>query len=277
MLGTDLCSVLGRDYEVRGYDLDDFDIVDAGRTSAAVREISPSVIIHAAAFTDVDGCEDDKERALLVNSTGTENVAKAAREAGCFMVYMSTDYVFDGSKASPYTEADSPRPINHYGLTKYYGEKYVFEIVPAHLVVRTSWLFGPNGRNFVDTIIGKALKTGSLRVVSDQRGCPTYTRHLAVGIGAVIERGLQGIVHLTNSGDATWFDLAEYALETAGIRARITAVDTGAYPTRARRPAYTVLGSDVSGKAGVKPLPHWKQGVKEHLARRELMKDEGTS
>ena len=274
-MGTDLCSVLEESHEVHGYDIDDFDIVDAKRTAAVMSEVSPSLIVHAAAFTNVDACEEEKDEAFRVNTRGTESLARAAREAGCLLVYISTDYVFDGSKGSPYTEADTPGPINYYGLTKFYGEKHVRDLVPRHLVVRTSWLFGPNGRNFVDTITEKASKNGSVRVVDDQRGCPTYTYHLATGLRDVIAKGLEGIVHLTNSGDATWFDLARCAIETAGIDAEITPVKTSEFPTRAARPAYTVLASDVLEKAGIKPLPPWERGVREHLARQGLLKNEG--
>jgi len=276
-LGTDLCAVLEENHEVHGYDIGDFDIGDAERTAAAVSEVSPSLIVHAAAFADVDACEDERDKAFRVNAEGTRNVARAAREAGCFLVYVSTDYVFDGTKGTAYTETDEPGPINYYGLTKFYGEKHVRELAPRHLVVRTSWLFGPNGRNFVDTITEKALKTGKVRVVCDQRGCPTYTYHLASGLMAVIDKSLEGTVHLTNSGDATWFDLAKCAIETAGINAEITPVETAAYPTKARRPLYTVLADDVLGKAGIKPLPPWEHAVREHLARRGLIKDEGSS
>ncbi len=275
MLGTDLCAVLEESHEVHGYDIDDFSIVDAKRTAAVVSEVSPSIIVHAAAFTDVDGCEDDRHKATRVNTLGTANVARAAREAGCFLVFISTDYVFDGSKGSPYKETDEPRPINHYGLTKVYGEMIIRDLAPRHLVVRTSWLFGPNGKNFVDTIIEKASKNGSVRVVDDQRGCPTYTYHLAAGLRDVIAKGLEGTVHLTNSGDATWFDLARCAIETAGIDAEITPVGTSAFPTKARRPAYTVLASDVLGKAGIEPLPPWECGLREYLIRQGLIKDEG--
>jgi len=273
MLGTDLCSLLAQEYEVRGYDIGDFDITDPEDTASVVQKISPAVIVHTAAFTDVDACEDERDKALRVNAGGAENMARAACETGGRLVYISTDYVFDGAKRSPYTETDKPGPINYYGLTKFYGEKRVRELAPRHLIVRTSWLFGPNGKNFVDTIVEKASSTGSLRVVADQHGCPTYTAHLAEGLRAVIDKGLEGTLHLANSGDATWFDLAKCAVETAGIDAEITPVETAAWPTRARRPAYTVLASDVVGKAGIKPLPHWKDGVRDHLARRGFLKN----
>ena len=275
MLGTDLCSVLGEHHEVRGYDIDDFSITDCRRTAEAVLEFAPAVIVHAAAFTDVEACEDKKQWAMLINKVGTANVARAACEVDSLLIYMSTDYVFDGSKGSPYVESDPPRPVNQYGLTKLQGEIVVHDLAPKHLVARTSWLFGPNGRNFVDRIITKASESGSLRVVDDQRGCPTYAYHLARGIEAVIQRGLEGTVHLTNSGDATWYDLAKCAVEMAGIDAEITPIETSQWPTKARRPAYTVLASDVLDKAGIEPLPHWKEGVRDHLERRGMLKEAG--
>lgn len=277
MLGTDVCSVLGEDHEVCGYDVDDFDIADAGRTAGVVLEVSPSVIVHTAAFTDVEACEEEREEALRINATGAMNVAKASSQAGCFLIYISTDYVFDGSKRSPYKELDAPDPINYYGFTKLQGENRVRDLAPRHLIVRTSWLFGPNGRNFVDTILDKASRAGNLRVVNDQRGCPTYTRDLAKGIKSVIERELEGIVHLTNSGDATWFDLAKYATGLAGLAVEIEPVESTAYPTKARRPPYSVLASDVLEGAGIDPLPPWEQGVKDHMVRRGFLRNKGKS
>jgi dTDP-4-dehydrorhamnose reductase len=275
MLGSDLCSVLGETYEVRGVDIADFDIADSDDVAMAVDRISPAVIVHAAAFTNVDACEDEREKALRVNTVGTENMARAASKAGSRLVYISTDYVFSGSKRKPYVETDTPAPINYYGLTKFNGEKLVRELASRHLVVRTSWLFGPNGKNFVDTIIEKAYGAGRLQVVDDQRGCPTYTCHLAAGLRAVIDKGLEGTVHLTNSGNASWYDLARYVVETAGIDTEIDPVDTTAWPTRARRPAYTVLASEVLAGAGIEPLPPWEQGVRAHLARRGMLKNGG--
>jgi dTDP-4-dehydrorhamnose reductase len=272
MLGTDVCSALGESHEVCGYDVEDFDIVDARETARVVVEVSPSVIVHTAAFTDVEACEDERRMAFRTNALGAMHVAKASREAGCLLIYISTDFVFDGSKRSPYTEMDRPCPVNYYGLTKLYGENYVRSLAPKHLVIRTSWLFGPNGRNFVDTIIEKASGGGRLRVVNDQRGCPTYTRDLAVGVRSLIDSGLEGVVHMTNSGDATWFDLARYAIAQAGLNADIEPVGSASYPTRARRPAYSVLGSDVLGGAGLDALPPWEEAVRHHLARRRLLR-----
>jgi dTDP-4-dehydrorhamnose reductase len=277
MLGTDACTVLGKYYEVVGRDIDDFDICDVRETVEAVRGVSPDVVLHLAAFTDVEASEDERERAFRCNALGTMNVAKAVRETAANLVYLSTDYVFDGTKHEPYVELDAPRPVNFYGLTKLYGEYYVRTLTLKHLVIRTSWLFGPNGRNFLDTIVAKAKAGERLRVVNDQRGCPTYTIHLAEALIQIIDRGLEGTIHIANSGDATWFEVAEHAIGVAGIDASVEPITTGSYPAKAARPAFSVLASDVMKSAGLSPLPHWRQGVEEHLARTGLVKAKGTT
>jgi len=274
MLGRDLFSVLEPDHEVYGFDIDDFDIVDESETSRQTLKIGPDVIFHLAAYTDVDGSEDNRERAFQVNAIGSQNVARAARNAASHLIYLSTDYVFDGTKGEPYVESDEPSPINYYGLTKLYGELYVAELALHHLIVRTSWLFGPNGKNFIDTIVTKAEDGEKLRVVNDQTGCPTYTLHLARALRTVMERRLEGIVHITNSGSTTWYDLAAYAVSAAGIDAQIEPVSTSEYPRRAKRPTYSVLSNSVLQSHGIPALPSWQEGVKDHLRRRNKLKKE---
>lgn len=277
MLGSDVCSVLAEDHEVHGYDLGDFDIADEGETMLAVERLSPALIVHTAAFTDVDACETEREKAYRTNVLGTGNLAEASRKVGSLLVYVSTDYVFDGSKREPYGESDEPNPVNYYGLTKLQGEERVRQRAPKHLILRTSWLFGPKGRNFVDNILKKASEGRKLRVVDDQTGCPTYTVDLARGVSALVKADLEGVVHLTNSGAATWFDLAGYALGLAGLDVEIEPVCSEAYPTEARRPAYSVLKSDVLEAADLEPLPDWQEGVRDHLRRRGMLKHEASS
>ena len=271
MLGRDLVSVLEAEHEVMARDLADFDVTDHDATVRAVSEARPEVVVHLAAFTDVEACEDNRQQAFRLNALGSMNVAAGAREVGAYLVYLSTDYVFDGRKSEPYLEIDEPRPLNFYGLTKLYGERYVRELTTRHLIVRTSWLFGPNGRNFVDTIVAKASRGTRLIVVSDQRGCPTYTLDLAKGIAAVVAKGLEGVVHITNTGSTTWYDLARLALELAGIAAPVEQVSSGQYPTKARRPAYSVLASLVLEPSGIGALPSWQDGVKDHLRRKGML------
>jgi len=262
MLGTDLCEVLASGHQVTGVDLEDFNVAEAGPTARAVAAIKPEAIFHLAAFTDVETCETQHPKAFEYNAVSAMNIAGAARATGAYLIYLSTDYVFNGKKGEPYTEEDETDPINYYGLTKLHGEHYVSKLAPRHLVVRTSWLFGPNGRNFVDTIVKKAseLKGGAggpLKVVNDQRGCPTYTGHLTV--------------HLTSSGNATWFELAAEAVRLAGIDCEVEPVPSEAYPTVATRPANSVIISSVLKDTDFRPLPPWQEGLKDHLKRKGIL------
>ena len=275
MLGTDVCSVLRADHEVLARDVGDFDVGDHDATVTAIADDRPEAIVHLAAFADVEACEDRRDQAFRANALGSMNVSAGAREVGAYLVYVSTDYVFDGRKREPYIEIDEPRPLNFYGLTKLYGERYVRELATRHLIVRTSWLFGPNGRNFVDTIVGRAAAGERLRVVNDQRGSPTYTMDLARGISSLIKKGLEGIIHVTNAGEATWFDLAKAALLLAGIGTPVEAISSDEYPAKAKRPPYSVLGSMVRGASGIEPLPPWAEGLRDHLRRRGKIAAEG--
>jgi dTDP-4-dehydrorhamnose reductase len=269
MLGTDVCKVLAQAHDVTGVDIDDFDVVSSPDTERAVAGLVPEVVVHLAAYTRVDDAEDEKDAAFNCNAVGTMNVAKASRDAGARLIYVSTDYVFDGSKDGPYVETDAPAPINFYGLTKLFGERYVSSLNPRHLIVRTSWLFGPNGRNFVDTIVEKAGAGQTLQVVDDQVGSPTYTYHLALGIRAAIERELEGTLHMTNSGWTTWYEFARAALDMAGVETEIRPVGSDSYHTKAKRPANSVLESLVMKHAGLAPLPEWREGLRDHLRRKK--------
>ena len=271
MLGTDAVEALSHDHDVIARDIEDFDIRDSQATAAAIGDARPQAVVHLAAFTDVEACEDRQAFAEACNARGTLNVALASEAAGAHLIYLSTDYVFDGTKGQPYLEGDPPRPINAYGTSKLGGERHVAATARSHLIVRTSWLFGPNGRNFIDTVMAKAGSGAPLRIVNDQRGCPTYTGHLALGIKAALERGLRGIIHIANAGETTWYDLAKYAFALAGLKPDIEPVASAAYPTRARRPAYSVLGSSVRGPDGIGALPPWSEGVRCHLARKGLV------
>jgi dTDP-4-dehydrorhamnose reductase len=278
MLGTDLCEVLSRGHQVTGVDLDDFNVAEAGPTARAVAQLKPEVIFHLAAFTDVESCETQHPKAFEYNAVSAMNIAGAAREARAYLIYLSTEYVFNGKKEGPYTEDDEPDPVNYYGLTKLHGEHYVRKLAPRHLVVRTSWLFGPNGRNFVDTILRKATELkesagGPLKVVDDQRGCPTYTGHLAEGLARLLELDLMGTVHLANSGIATWFELAVEALRLAEIDCEVQPIPSEAYPMVAARPANSMIVSSVLEGTGFEPLPPWQEGLREHLKRTRMLKE----
>jgi len=272
MLGSDLCEVLSNDFDVKGVDIDDFDIADEGATLNAIVGSGPDVVIHLAAYTDVEASEINPDKAFSVNAIGTLNVARAAREIDAYLVYLSTDYVFDGTKSQPYIEIDPINPISIYGLSKAYGEMYVSRVAKRNLIVRTSWLFGPNGINFVDKVIKQAESASQLRVVDDQRGCPTYTMHLALCLREIIKQKIEGILHIAGSGEATWFELARTALDLAGIDVEVKPVTTDSYPARAKRPRYSVLSSMMLPRFGLKELPAWEEGLKEHLRRKGKLK-----
>jgi len=213
MLGTALLPVLQHRHQVWGIDIKDCNICDAGAISAVLHSWRPELVIHLAAYTNVDGCEKDPQMAEETNSTGTQNVAAACADVGAKMLYVSTDYVFDGTKTGPYFENDCPNPMSVYGRSKLLGERHVQTILSRHFVVRTSWLYGPNGKNFVTTILKVAHQQKVLRVVNDQHGSPTYTRHLAVKIAELAETQAFGVYHITGSGNCSWFEFAGTILD----------------------------------------------------------------
>jgi dTDP-4-dehydrorhamnose reductase len=215
-----------------------------------------SLVLHAAAWTDVDGAEDDPQGAAAVNVGGTANVAAL----GAPLVYYSTDYVFDGRKTEPYVESDGPNPLSAYGRSKLHGEAAAGE---RAWIVRTSWLFGPTGHNFVRTMLRLAEERNEVSVVDDQRGSPTYAGHLAAATRQIVHLPY-GLYHVAAAGEATWADLAEAIFEEAGLETRVRRIATAELdpPRAAARPAYSVLGSE----KGAPGLPHWREGVRECLA-----------
>jgi len=219
---------------------------------------TPELVLHAAAWTDVDGAEADPQEAAAVNVGGTANVAAL----GVPLVYFSTDYVFDGSKGEPYVEADAPSPLSAYGRTKLHGEAAAGD---RSWIVRSSWLFGPTGHNFVRTMLRLGAERGEVAVVDDQRGCPTYVGHLAEAVLALAELPY-GVWHVAAEGDCTWADFAEAIFEEAGIRCRVRRIGSEELQRPARRPAYSVLRSE---RPGVPRLPHWREGLRHCLERLE--------
>jgi dTDP-4-dehydrorhamnose reductase len=217
--------------------------------------LSPELVLHAAAWTDVDGAEDDPQAAAAINVGGTANAA----ELGAPLVYYSSDYVFDGSKTSPYFESDGPNPVSAYGRTKLHGEAAAGE---RAWIVRSSWLFGATGHNFLRTMLRLGDEQDEVAVVDDQRGCPTYVGHLAAATKAVLELPF-GVYHVAADGDCTWADFAEAIFEGAGLECRVRRIATAELPRRATRPAYSVLRSE----KGAPQLPHWREGLRECLAR----------
>jgi dTDP-4-dehydrorhamnose reductase len=217
----------------------------------------PGLVLHAAAWTDVDGAEGDPDGASAVNVAGTRNVVAT----GAPVVYFSTDYVFDGSKREPYVESDPVGPLGEYGRTKLVGEAEV----RVGWVVRSSWLFGSSGHNFLRTMLRLAEELDEVGVVDDQRGSPTYVGHLALATQELLDRP-QGLWHLAAEGDCTWADFAEAIFEEAGLRTRVRRISTAEFPRPARRPAYSVLRSE---REDAPRLPHWREGVRAGLERLE--------
>ena len=244
------------------------DLTDEAQVRRAAGGIAFDAIVHAAAMTNVDGCEAEPDEALRVNRDATRHVAGLARERGAVFVYVSTDYVFDGTKRSPYLEEDPTGPINAYGRSKLEGERAAVASGAKTLVVRTSWLFGPGGKNFVDTIASKVARGESLRVVDDQRGSPTYSPDLAHAIELLLRRGSLGTVHATNSGATTWYGLAREIARVLGSEAVITPVATEEFPRPAARPRFSVLsGARFRAWTGENLRP-WEEAVGHYLASR---------
>jgi len=221
----------------------------------SLRSPSPGLVLHTAAWTNVDGAEDDPQGAAEVNVGGTAHAA----ELGAPLVAYSTDYVFDGRKGSPYVESDGPSPLSAYGRTKLHGEAAAGE---RAWIVRSSWLFGATGHNFVRTMLRLGVEREEVAVVDDQRGCPTYVGHLAAAVPAVVELPF-GVYHVAAAGDCTWADFAEAIFEEAGLGCRVRRITTEEFGAKAPRPAYSVLRSEKRAPG----LPHWREGLRECLAR----------
>lgn len=243
-------------------DINNMDITKSTEVSKFINNAKPEIIIHTAAYTDVDGAETNKSLAFKINRDGTKNVAKAAKILDIPIVYISTDYVFGGGKRKPYTETDRPNPLSIYGQSKYAGEKGIKKNTKKYYIVRSAWLYGPNGKNFITTILRLADELPELKIVNDQRGCPTYTFDLAEGIAKLIKTNKYGIYHLTNSGSATWYQLAKEILKIKKIKKDIIPISSKELKRPARRPGYSVLSNKKIRKYGIAVRP-WPQALKK--------------
>jgi dTDP-4-dehydrorhamnose reductase len=266
MLGQDLLAAAERaGHEPVGWDLPEIDITDAAATRAAVEDLAPAAVVNCAAWTDVDGAEEKEELAARVNAEGAGNVAAAAAAAGAHAIQLSTDYSFDGTATEPYTESSPTSPLGAYGRTKLAGELAVSEAAtPGFAVVRTAWLFGPNGKNFVDTMLRLGAEREEVSVVDDQIGCPTYTGHLAQALVEIAEQRLSGVRHVAGGGQCSWYDLAAAAFERTRTDCTVKRVSTAEFGRPAPRPAFSVLRSE---HADTPVLPPWEEGLDAHLAR----------
>ncbi len=249
-----------------GHDLDTLDIADAGAVAAALDRIRPGTVVNCAAWTAVDDCEDNPGLALAVNGTAVGHLAAACAATGATLVQVSTDYVFSGAGEHPYREDDPVGPTSAYGRSKLEGERLARR-APEHLVVRTAWLFGRGGRSFITAIRGQIeAGTSPLRVVADQRGCPTYCDDLAEAILGLLERGARGTVHAVNSGATTWHGFAEEIVRQLGARVDVRPVCTADVPRPAPRPANSVLDTARLAALLGAPLPTWRDALRRYLA-----------
>lgn len=270
MLARDVIAAAER----RGHEIDapnraEMDITDPAAIDEALEEFRPDAVINCAAWSDVDGAEDDERGATAVNDTGAALLAAAAARIGASALYPSSDYVFDGTKRTPYLEEDMPNPISAYGRSKLGGEVSVAAANPKHFIVRSSWLFGVGGRNFVETMLRLGAEQDEILVVSDQRGCPTSTADLGDGMVRLVETDHYGIHHMRGAGECTWFDFATEIFDQAQMETRVMSATTEMMARKAARPAYSVLGH---GRDDAIELPDWRRSLRRYLDDRELVR-----
>jgi len=253
--------------EVLGLGVDDVDIRNAEKVREVIGETRPEWIVLAAAYTDVDGCESNQGLAFSVNRDGAVKVAHAAKNAGAKLLFLSSDYVFDGKKTSPYEIGDGRNPQSVYGRSKAEAEIELLEVIPTCCIVRTAWLFGIGGKCFPDTILKLAATRPVLDVVNDQRGCPTYSVDLARAIVQLCRKSANGIVHVTNAGDCSWFEFAREIVKGAGLSTEVRPVSTQQMARPAPRPAYSVMSPKSLSDNGI-VMPTWQDALGRYLQER---------
>lgn len=264
MLGTDMLQDW-KSEDVFAADSAEADIRDGTQVRSLVSRVRPDWIVLTAAYTDVDGSENNRDLAFAVNGAGAANVARAAAEFRSRLFYVSTDYVFDGTSSRPYEPADPIHPLNVYGASKAAGERAIQDLIPGHCIGRTSWLFGASGKSFPEKILNASESRKELAVVSDQIGSPTYTRDLASAVLQLIRVEAQGIVHITNSGTCSWFEFASEVLQQAGRdRVRVLPVNSTQFPRPASRPGFSVLSPVSLHKHGI-TMRKWQEAVTLYL------------
>ncbi len=255
----------GRGHDVRSLDRATLDVTDSESVESRLRDEAPEAVMHCAGYTAVDDAEEEPDRAMAVNRDGTRNVAFAAAAIGASLVYPSTDYVFDGWSDRPYRPEDETHPVNAYGRSKLAGEKVLATTDARWAVVRTSWLYGPDGKDFIDVILGARYRSSPLKIVNDQVGCPTWTDSLAPALVELAESGAIGTYHLCDRGKATWLDLARGAAICANLDVELKATTTEAWGAPADRPRYSVLDSSKAEALLGRPMPMWGESLGAHL------------
>lgn len=268
-LGHDVVRVLGHGNEVHGVGRKEMDLLDSLAIQSVLSKSSPDCIVHCGAYTNVDQAEIERELCSKVNVEATAVIAEVASQIGSKLVYISTDYVFDGNKDGEYETSDLPNPINFYGLTKLEGERAVASITDKHFIIRTSWAFGANGDNFVKAILRNAVGQSELRVVSDQVGSPTYTKDLAGLISKMVATSKYGTFHATNEGASSRFEFANRILSVSGVEARAKPISSEQYHGKAKRPKNSKLSKASLDRAGFGRLPPWEDALKRYLTESE--------
>ncbi len=265
-LGYDVVKRLNElNIEAKGVDIDDFDLTDESAVMAGISAYDPDAIIHCAAYTAVDRAEDDQDICYHVNVNGTKNVALAAKKLNAKMIYISTDYVFEGVGDNFYETEDKKAPQSVYGKTKSLGEDEVFNLLKKHFIVRISWVFGINGNNFVKTMLRLGNEREELNVVSDQIGSPTYTRDLAVLLCDMVQTEKYGIYHATNEGICSWAEFAEEIMKLGNRNTKINYITSDQYPAKAKRPFNSRMSKDKLEENGFNRLPHWRDALKRYI------------
>ncbi|HIJ74669.1 MAG TPA: dTDP-4-dehydrorhamnose reductase [Candidatus Hydrogenedentes bacterium] len=267
-LGRDLTIVFGEAGEVYGYDLPELDVADAAAVAAAIQRVRPDTVLNAAAFTDVEGAEDHEGEAFRVNETGAGAVAAAAAANGAPVVYYSTDYVFGGTKSTPYVPDDNVAPIGVYARSKAAGEAATRTANPNHFIVRTAWLYGPGGNNFVEKILQLAATRSELKCVADEVGSPTHTWDLAQATLALCTSDAYGTFHAVNAGACSRFEFAQATLELVGAKTTLIPCASSEFPTKATRPLYSVLSTQKLEEAAHYRMRPWLEALRHYVSRR---------
>lgn len=266
MLGSDIVNVCGSEHDTIGVSSADFDITNLDASREYIYVVKPDIIVHPAAYTDVDGCEKNVDKAFMVNALGARNIAIVACELNVTVAYISTDYVYDGKKSSPYFEYDVVNPLSIYGRSKLEGENFIKSLANKYYIIRTSWLFGKNGKNFVRTMLELSKTKDMLNIVNDQIGSPTYTLDLAKAIKQLVESGCYGTYHLTNSEHCSWFNFAKEIFEIAGVtHMKLNPVTTEEFARPAPRPKNSVLEKFYWKLNGFNELRSYKDAVAEYI------------
>ena len=265
MLGSEIVRSFRSFFEVTAFGENEADITDQASIQKKINEAKPEIVINAAAYTDVDGCEKNKDNAIKVNTLGVKNIAEACKETGSKIVHISTDYIFDGTLRRPYKEDDKTNPINFYGESKLRGENYIKEVFENFLIIRSEWLYGSGGKNFVTLITKKARDGEKLKVVNDQIGAPTYTKDLAEAILALLKKDCRGTYNAANEGNCSWFEVACKIVELLKLKTTVDPISTAESDRIAKRPGYSVLDCNKLKRDTGFVFRAWDEALKDFL------------